>query len=225
MFCCTDPNRRKRQNLLASLAPLIEKVVDNHAKYSAPRLRIAATLALAKFMMISERFCRKHLRLLFTILHNSDNATIRKNTIIAIGDLCVRYPNLIDAYSSHMYRPLSDPDLSVRSNALKVLTRLILADMLKAKSQVSDIAKMVVDDDENLASYARFFFQELKKRDTNAISNVVPEIVSQLSDPNGPIEEEKFRHIMKFIFELMDKDKQTDQMITKFCERFKEPNM
>ena len=35
----------------------------------------------------------------------------RSNLIIAVGDLALRYPNLLEPWTSHIYAPLSDPDI------------------------------------------------------------------------------------------------------------------
>ena len=34
----------------------------------------------------------------------------RSNLIIAVGDLALRFPNLLEPWTSHIYQPLSDPD-------------------------------------------------------------------------------------------------------------------
>ena len=49
------------------------------------KLRAAATLSLAKFMLVSETFCENNLQLLFTVLDKSTDPTVRANTIIAAG--------------------------------------------------------------------------------------------------------------------------------------------
>jgi hypothetical protein len=35
----------------------------------------------------------------------------RSNLIIAVGDLTLRFPNLLEPWTSHIYQPLSDPDI------------------------------------------------------------------------------------------------------------------
>lgn len=51
----------------------------------------------------SSEFCEAHLQLLFTILEKAPQATIRANTIVAVGDLTFRFPNLIEPWTSHLY--------------------------------------------------------------------------------------------------------------------------
>lgn len=177
--------------MLGSIGPLLVTVCTNQNRYSDPHLRSAATLALAKFMLVryvpghmytknlyscilrneiilslvkkkitlkkgvqafqifkfintlylsmtivcilskvslttsnqvwsfaiqkypflsvvvclfsSSEFCESNLQLLFTVLEKSPYPTIRANTIIALGDLTVRFPNLIEPWTPHMY--------------------------------------------------------------------------------------------------------------------------
>ncbi|ESO89837.1 hypothetical protein LOTGIDRAFT_61640, partial [Lottia gigantea] len=127
------------ENLLSTLHPLIVAVCTDSTKYPDTQLRTAATLALAKFTMVSSEFCDAHLQLLFTILEKSPNPAIRANTIIALGDLSFRFPNLIEPWTPHLYGRLRDESAQVRKNTLQVLTHLILNDMVKVKGQISEL--------------------------------------------------------------------------------------
>lgn len=205
--------------LLAKLSPIVLKITMHPSQYPDKRLQRAASLTIAKFMACSQSYCEKYIRLLFTILEKSEDPIIRENTIIGLGDLCVRYPNLLDSWTEKLYAPLNDADVSVRTSSLKVLSRLILSDMLKVKGQISELAKMLVDDNENLSSLAKLFFNELKKKE-NAIYNVLPDIISNLSGGEEMVEH-KFQEIMKFLFSLIEKDRQTQCLVEKLCQRFR----
>ena len=207
-------------NLLARLSELVVSIAQDPVVYPDVKLRTAASLTLAKYMSVSEKFCRLHIRLLFTILEKSDLPVIRANTIIAVGDLCVRFPNLLDQWSPQMFQRLRDSDVTVKMNTLKVLSRLILSDMLKVKGQISEIAVLMVHENEILASSSRLFFTELGKKQ-NAIYNVLPDIISHLSDTETRLEEDDFRIVMKFIFDLIDKNRQTVCLVEKLCQRFR----
>lgn len=211
---------KKSENLLAKLSKLVIKIATNPAEYPDPMLRATASLALAKSMTISERFCSTHLRVLFTILSKSKEPIIRSNTIIGIGDLCVRFPNRLDPWTPNLYQALRDPCVAVRTYALKVLSRLILSDMIKVKEQISEIAKLIVDSQEELSSFAKLFFTQLSKKQ-NAIYNVIPDIISNLSDLKVGIKDTEFRQVMKFMFELIDKERHTIGLVEKLCQRFR----
>ncbi|CAH1774609.1 unnamed protein product [Owenia fusiformis] len=207
-------------NLLAVLKPLIVTVCNNQVKYPDPELRTAATLALAKFMMVSSEFCDSHLQLLFTVLEKSPNPAIRANTIIALGDLTFRFPNLIEPWTSNLYARLRDDSPMVRKNTLMVLTHLILNDMVKVKGQISELATCIVDEDTRISNLAKLFFLELAKKG-NAVYNIMPDVISRLSDPDVGVAEDNFRIIMKYLFSFIQKDRQCESLVEKLCHRFR----
>ena len=49
-------------NLLAQLSPIIVEVCSSTSKFSSPKLRSAASLALAKFMLVSAEYCEDNLQ-------------------------------------------------------------------------------------------------------------------------------------------------------------------
>ena len=52
----------------------------------------------------------------------------------------------------------------VRIYAIKVLTNLILNDMIKVKGHVSEMAKCIADENQRISTLAKRFFQELSKK-------------------------------------------------------------
>ncbi|KAJ7379610.1 meiotic chromosome condensation [Desmophyllum pertusum] len=93
-------------------------------------------------------------------------AIIRANTIVAVGDLTFRFPNLIEPWTSHLYARLRDESGHVRKNTLMVLTHLILNDMVKVKGQISEMATCLEDKDSRISDLAKLFFLELSRRAT-----------------------------------------------------------
>lgn len=207
------------KNLLAKLSRVIIEVVTDPFRYPNPELKQTSSLALAKYMMVSAKYCNEHLRLLFTILEKTKDSEIKINLLIAISDLCIRFPNQLDGWNSKIFDCLQSEDVSVRRAALKILSRLVLCDILKAKDQISIMANLIVDDDEQISSYSRHFFLELSKK-LNAIYNVLPDIISRLSDVKTGLNEENFRIVMRFLFELIDKSQHIDRLVDKLCGRF-----
>lgn len=51
----------------------------------------------------SAPFCDSQLRLLFTMLEKSSLPTVRSNLMVATGDLAIRFPNLLDPWTPHLY--------------------------------------------------------------------------------------------------------------------------
>ena len=167
-------------NLLAVFGPLIVNIVVHGWQFDGDHLRECSVLSLVKFMCVSSKFCEANLQLLFTILHKAPENVIRADIIIALGDLCFRFPNLLEPWTPHLYSRLQDDDIRVRKNTLMVLTHLILNDMIKVKGQISEMCKCLEDDDVRIKDLARLFFHELDKKG-NTIYNILPDILSHLS--------------------------------------------
>ncbi|ELK34896.1 Condensin complex subunit 1 [Myotis davidii] len=208
------------EQMLAAFVPLLLKVCNNPGLYSNPELCAAASLTLGKFCMISATFCDSQLRLLFTMLEKSSLPILRSNIMIATGDLAIRFPNLVDPWTPHLYARLRDPAQQVRKTAGLVMTHLILKDMVKVKGQVSEMAVLLIDPVPQIAALAKNFFNELSHKG-NAIYNLLPDIISRLSDPEGGVKEEPFHTIMKQLLSYITKDKQTESLVEKLCQRFR----
>lgn len=208
------------KHLFSAFVPLVLKICNSPGLYSDSALSAAAALALGKFCMISSEFCDSHLRLLFTMMEKSALPGVRSNLIIAAGDLAIRFPNLVEPWTSHLYARLRDPCPSVRQTAGLVMTHLILKDMVKVKGQVSEMAALLIDPEEAIVGVAQNFFGELANKG-NAVYNLLPDIISHLSDPNSGIEEESFHTIMRHLFSYITKEKQTESLVEKLCQRFR----
>ncbi|XP_050793006.1 condensin complex subunit 1 isoform X1 [Gopherus flavomarginatus] len=208
------------KQLLSAFIPLVLKICNNPGLYNDPALSAAAALALGKLCMVSAEFCDSHLRLLFTMLEKSTLPGVRSNLMIAAGDLAIRFPNLVEPWTPHLYARLRDPCQGVRQTAGLVMTHLILKDMVKVKGQVSEMAALLIDPEEEIVGLARNFFSELSNKG-NAIYNLLPDIISRLSDPDCGVEEESFHTIMRQLFSYITKDKQTESLVEKLCQRFR----
>ncbi|KGL82289.1 Condensin complex subunit 1, partial [Tinamus guttatus] len=215
--------------LISAFIPLVLKICNNPGLYSDPALSAAAALSLGKVCMISSEFCDSHLRLLFTMMEKSTLPGVRSNLMIAAGDLAIRFPNLVEPWTPHLYARLRDPCQNVRQTAGLVMTHLILKDMVKVKGQVSEMAALLVDPEETIMGLAQNFFSELSNKASralcpaqdNAIYNLLPDIISRLSDPECGVDEESFHTIMRHLFSYITKDKQTESLVEKLCQRFR----
>uniref|UniRef100_A0A2K5S6E3 Condensin complex subunit 1 n=1 Tax=Cebus imitator TaxID=2715852 RepID=A0A2K5S6E3_CEBIM len=204
---------------LAAFVPLLLKVRNNPGLYSNPNLSEAASLALGKFCMISATFCESQLCLLFTMLEKSPLRIVRSNLMVATGDLAIRFPNLADLWTPHLYARLRDPAQQVRKTVGLLMTHLILKDMVKVKGQVSEMAVLLINPGPQIAALAKNFFNELSHKG-NAIYNLLPDIISRLSDPELEVEEEPFHTIMKQLLSYITKDKEKESLVEKLCQRF-----
>ncbi|KAJ2614796.1 condensin complex non-SMC subunit Cnd1 [Coemansia sp. RSA 1365] len=208
------------RSILALLGPLVVHVCRNLGKFNDRLLTVHATAALAKLMCVSSAFCEENLPLLLTLLQRAKSPTIRANVSIALGDITVCFNNLIGENVHYLYGPLHDSDTRVKKTTLMVLTHLILNGMVKVKGQLGEIAKCLEDKDPRVADMARLFFSELSTKD-NAVYNNLPDIISSLSVGTAAVNEESFARIMKFLFDFIKKDRQTDNVVEKLCQRFR----
>jgi condensin complex subunit 1 len=209
------------RGLISIYEPLLARAVLNEGGHCKSKVLLqSATLALCKLMCVSSSFCEKHLPLLFKVLTNEKfiDTTTQANIIVALGDLAFRFPNEVEPYTAHLYSGLRDPSRKVRRHTLMVLTHLILNDMVKVKGQVSEIALCLQDEDVKIKDLSRLLFHQLSKRSNNVIYNLLPDIISRLSELSLP--RESFRGIMSFLFGFIDKDKQNDVLVDKMCQRF-----
>jgi len=209
------------RGLIGLFGPLLIRVVANEGGvFSSGVLMQSATLALCKFMCISGSFCEKHLPLLFTALSKAPSAdtTLRANTVVALGDLAFRFPNAVEPYTPMLYACLRDKSTRVRRHTLMVMTHLILNDMVKVKGQVCEIALCLQDEEARIRDMARLLFHELSKRSHNPIYNLLPDIVSKLSQMG--VKKEDFRNIMSFLLGFIKKERQNEMLVDKLCQRF-----
>lgn len=65
---------------------------------------------------------------------------------------------------STLYYRLRDTSREVRKTSAIVMTHLILKDMVKVKGQVSEMAVLLIDSDQEIASLAKNFFTELSNK-------------------------------------------------------------
>lgn len=157
---------------------------------------------------------------MFSVFANApnDDQDLRANIVVALGDLAFRFPNEVEPYTPKIYACLRDKSTRVRRHTLMVLTHLILNDMVKVKGQVCEIALCLQDQESSIRDMARLLFHELSKRSNSPIYNLLPDIISQLSQLGLP--QAIFREIMSFLLVFIKKDRQNEMLLDKLIQRF-----
>jgi condensin complex subunit 1 len=191
------------QSLLANFGPLVADICANNTSYNHPTLQAQAALCLAKLMCVSSEYCENNLGLLLTILERSQDAVVRSNLVVALGDMAVCFNHLIDENTDFLYRRLNDGDPSVKRTCLMTLTFLILAGQVKVKGQLGEMAKCLEDSDKKIADMARMFFSELATKD-NAVYNQFVDMFSVLS-ADSALDVDAFKRIIKFLAGFIEK--------------------
>lgn len=90
--------------------------------------------------------------------------------------------------------------------------------------QLADMARCIVDPNEEIRNVTKEFFHQLGASKEEEFSKILPDIISRLSSNDDPIEETKFRIIMKYLMEHIKKDKQMETLVGKLCVRFRNTN-
>jgi condensin complex subunit 1 len=226
------------QGTLATIIPMVVCILKEPGKYSDPNLQLACSMCLIRCMCLSQGICTEHLQLIFTLMKKSPYAMIRSQLIIAVGDLVYRFPNTLEPWTNHLYLPLRDTkSVEVRMNTIRVLSHLILKEMIKTRGQMYEIALCTVDTEPQISSLAKLFFTELSNRNNGlVIYNAMPDMISQLSGGGGAtknnnkedhfnareISEESFRSIATFLFNFIKRDKQCETLLEKLCQGFRQ---
>jgi condensin complex subunit 1 len=191
------------QSLLAKFGQMVADICSNNTSYNHPTLQAQAALCLAKLMCVSSEYCENNLGLLLTILERSQDAVVRSNLVVALGDMAVCFNHLIDENTDFLYRRLNDGDPSVKRTCLMTLTFLILAGQVKVKGQLGEMAKCLEDSDKKIADMARMFFSELATKD-NAVYNQFVDMFSVLS-ADSALDVDAFKRIIKFLAGFIEK--------------------
>lgn len=209
-----------KDSIFRRFIPMIVDYLKHPAKYNHPELQRSALLSLIHFMSVSSVFCEANMQFLMNIFSHAQDIDIKCNVIIGMSDLTFRFPNLIEPWSGHLYSTLYDENRELRLTSVRILAHLISHEMILVKGQISDLALCLVDDDLEIRKVTEVFFKEIANK-SNILYNVLPDIISRLSDPKLLLEEGKYQIIMKYIMGLISKDRQIEQLVEKLCYRFK----
>lgn len=209
-----------KDSIFRRFIPMIVDFLKHPKKYNHPELQRSAILALIHFMSVSSEFCEKNMSFLMNIFQHAQDIDIKCNIIIGMSDLTFRFPNVIEPWSAQLYSNLFGDNRDLRLTSVRILSHLISHEMILVKGQISDLALCLVDNDDEIRRATEVFFKEIANK-SNILYNVLPDIISRLSDPKLKLEEGKYHIIMKNIMSLINKDRQVEGLVEKLCFRFK----
>lgn len=90
---------------------------------------------------------------------------------------------------------VKDDNETVRMTAVTIISKLIMEDMLRVKGTIADVALCIVDECAEIARMTEDFFRALTQKN-NVIYNVLPDIISRLSNDTNQIDEDVFRKVL-----------------------------
>lgn len=165
-----------------------------------------------------------------------EDLTLRQALLVAVGDLLFRHPNVVEPWTGRLYATLSGPinidgesetenaAADLRLTSLLVLTHLVLNDMIKPRPAFLIRALwLTASAHEPTSKVARILFQELSKRTTNVVYNLLPEIIARLPEYEqdaGEADGRKGR--VQYIMQFVEKEKHIEGLIEKFSLRLEQ---
>jgi len=161
-----------------------------------------------------------------------EDLTLRQSLLVAVGDLLFRHPNVVEPWTDRLYNALSmgasegsefNPSAELRLTALLVLTHLVLNDMMKPRAVMLVRALwLTACPHESTARVARILFQELSKRSTNVVYNLLPEIVSRLPEQQCNAGDGSAEKRVQYIMQFIEKEKHIEGLIEKLTVRIEQ---
>lgn len=148
-------------------------------------------------MLISSKFCENKVQLLFTILEKSPSIELQCLILMHCTDLLTRFPNIVEPWTPRIYSMLKHPEVAVRKIAFFTLSNLVLRDMIKVRSHISEMAACMYDTSQEIADMCKVFFGRLAQKDNNLV-NLIPDILSQLIKIEE-LSDENLRNILKYV--------------------------
>jgi condensin complex subunit 1 len=179
-----------QKNLLSKFVPIIDKIVQNiFEKYNkgeeknATYLERVTILSFCKFMLVSPEYCQSRIDRMFDLLSlKGFDSKVKSNLLICIGDLYKRFPTILDNYHQKFFLNLSSDNSYVRRHCLRVISHLALNDMIKIRGEISDICKLLKDEDSKIQDLVKLFLHELHSKHNETIYNLIPEAINRLSE-------------------------------------------
>lgn len=210
------------ENSLKAVVPLLVEIAS--IALEAPRrardpLVNAAFDCLAKFMLLSEEFCLRHLNLLLSALQKEDfDPGLQTNLVIALGDLFHKHPNRISPYLQVLSKGLRSGSEQIRLTALTVLSHLILNDFFKPKGELADLSRLLCDLSPAVSQKAALFFGELASKDQDHLVMLLPELASGLASDDAELEVGGLNTI-RILFDMIDDRKLAGPVLESFIKK------
>ena len=183
------------------------------------RLNESAVLTLCKFMSVSETYCDRRLQLLFTVLERSKQASVRQTVVVALGDLVVRFPSLLDPWVGRIRERLRDESTSVRKSTLMILRHLVLNNMVKVHADdIYELALCILDADASIAGLGRLFLSEFAARNVSNVYNILPSTMKRLvGAADSELSPGQFDTVVTHLASFVDKGWQIESLTEKLC--------
>lgn len=150
-------------------------------------IRVCAFVTLGKLCLRDQDLAKDCITMLIRELRTCKIQDIRSNILLILGDLCIRYTSLVDAYIPTIALSLLDDSPLIRRSALLLFSQLILQDYIKwRESLLRFFIRAVVDEDEELSNLARHVLcGPLRQKSPHLFSNKFVEMIFVFNNYQG----------------------------------------
>lgn len=217
---CEKVLLESKNGIFEKFTHIVIEICKYPNRFDDRNLYQAAVLCLIRFMSVSSEFCESNIQLLMNILNDIKNDVVKQNILIGMTDFMFRFPNVIGIWSDRFFSMLHDSNDEVRLTSVKMLSYLIMQEMIKVKGHISDLVLCIEDDNEVIRTTTQQFFREIATK-PNTLYNILPDVIARLGISSVLLSEDKYQSVMRFIFGLVDKNRQVEGLVDKLCFRFK----
>jgi len=173
-------------------------------------------------------------------MHKCKCYRVRAALIPCIGDFYKRFPTLVEPHTHIFIKMLDDVYDVVRSNAVTVISHLILTKALKDVTAISSLAMLHNDQQPIILRTVNLFWKELVESsgsEEELMQKIIPDVLVRLSSRlssgnNNAADRKSFLMICDFLFNLVANVSKTgksknsikliNSLIEKICIRFKD---
>jgi hypothetical protein len=116
---------------------------------------------MCKFMITNPKFCNRYSNDLFKLVDSNIHPGLKFNIITSFADMLKKYPSKIEVQIEPIFESLKSKYFALRKSAVHLIVFLVLNDMIKLKTRVTDIILMMNDPEIEIRNIAKMFFYEL----------------------------------------------------------------
>ncbi|XP_034138577.1 condensin complex subunit 1-like [Drosophila guanche] len=209
---CEDMLKLNPVGLVHRLKAIIHAISMKPSVSRDPLLQRAVVTTLGRLMCISSSFCPLKIPFLMDLLQLTSKMKIKCGP-----DLTMRFPNVIEMWSCHLYWQVRSTNAELRLTAAKIMSHLMVNDMIPVKEHLSGLARCIMASEEEIQETAKQFFQMFANKNLNLFYKFLPGIIMQLGESS--LRETKMLYnrieVISFLMGLIPRDGNIEKLLNK----------
>ncbi|BFG01499.1 condensin complex subunit 1-like [Drosophila madeirensis] len=213
---CEDMLKSNPMGLVHRLKAIIHAISKKPSESRDPLLQRAVVTTLARLMCLSSSFCPLKIPFLMDLLQLTSKMKFKSGSA-----LTMRFPNIIEMWSWHLYWQVRSTNAELRLTAAKIMSHLLINDFIPVKEQISGLAQCIMNSQKEIQETAKQFFQIFANKNLNLFYKLLPGIILQLGDSS--LRETKMPYnrikVISFLMGLIPKDGNIEKLLNKLIRR------